>query len=237
MTTLVHGFLGGIADWDEFRAYYRFESQALSLPGHDDEPPLMHHSIKELSHFISRKVEPDSNLIGYSLGGRVALQIALDRPELVSRLVLISSSPGIALEADRQKRQTEDSVRAKTVESDFENFLYQWYSQEIFADLRDDEHFHAIVERRAKLNPGVVSRVLLEASPGLNPSNWSRIHELKIPTLFIVGEDDSKYVSTGREIVDLNPFITLEIIPNAGHALHLTHPEDLAACVRQWIGH
>lgn len=236
MTTLLHGFLGSTEDWQEFQKHYHYDTQTVRLPSHEDEPALVSHSIKDLAHFVGRKISEPTTLIGYSLGGRVALHMALENP-LIKKLVLISCSPGMRTQDERTKRQEEDHAWAKEMEHDFESFLFHWYSQAIFTDFRQHESFVRTLERRAKHNPHLLSRVMLEASQGLNPSHWERLSELKIPVLYICGEKDAKYVKIGREMVDLCPALTLDTIPQAGHALHITHAEPVARTVKEWLGH
>lgn len=235
MTVLLHDFLGHPDDWNEFLQQYPFEAKALTLPGHTDVPPLTQNSLKALAHYVSNKIPDGSTLIGHSLGGRVALQLALDFPQRIAKLVLISSSPGIRESSARTARQEKDHLWAKELESDFDTFLFHWYSQPQFAGFENSEFFLPAMKRRSKHNPLLLSRILLETSPGLNPSNWDVLGKLNIPVLYVSGNPEDTAIA--REMIALNPRITLEDLSSAGHALPLTHAKNLTEIIKNWIGH
>lgn len=235
MTVLLHDFLGHPDDWNEFLQHYPFEAKALTLPGHADVPPLTQNSIKALAYYASNKTPSESTVIGHSLGGRVALQMAFDFPQRIKKLILISSSPGLREQPERVARQEKDHLWAKELENDFDTFLFHWYSQPAFSDFQHSEFFLPAMKRRSKHNPLLLSRMLLETSPGLSPSNWEPLKNLDIPILYISGTLEDTAIA--RDMISINPRITLEIVPDAGNALPLTHAKEVAGIIKNWIGH
>jgi 2-succinyl-6-hydroxy-2,4-cyclohexadiene-1-carboxylate synthase len=165
--------------------------------------------------------------VGYSMGGRLCLQLALDRPELVERLVLVSASPGVADDADRAARRAADEELARDVERDgVDAFLERWIAQPLFATLPRDRA--GIADRRAGNTVESLSHQLRVLGQGAQPSNWERLDQLAMPTLLIVGELDTKYVDIAHRMAAAIPDARVEVIAGAGHACHLEQPEAVA---------
>ncbi len=175
----------------------------------------------------------DATYIGYSMGGRLCLQLALDRPEVVRRLVLVSASPGIADPAERAARRDTDEARAQEIERDgVDAFLERWLAQPMFATLARDQ---AGLEKRRRDN--TVHRLtsqLRVLGQGTQPSNWDRLGGLAMPVLLIVGELDPKYVEIARQMVAAIPDARIEVIAGTGHACHLERPEAVAHALSSW---
>jgi len=170
---------------------------------------------------------------GYSMGGRLCLQLALDRPELVDRLVLVSASPGIADPAARAARCAADERLAQEIERDgVDAFLERWLAQPLFATLPRDRS--GIDERRAGNTVEGLTHQLRVLGQGVQPSNWDRLGELRMPVLLIVGELDTKYVDIARRMATAITDARLEVIAGAGHACHLEQPETVAHLLASW---
>src|SRR4051812_34837197 len=137
--------------------------------------------------------------VGYSQGGRLCLQLALDRPEVVQRLVLVSASPGIADAAERAARRDADERLAQEVERDgVDAFLAHWLAQPLFATLPPDQA--GLDERLAHNTVAGLTWQLRVLGQGAQPSNWERLGELRVPVLLIVGGLDRKYVDIARRM-------------------------------------
>src|SRR4051812_47525163 len=162
--------------------------------------------------------------VGYSMGGRLCLQLALDRPDLVDDLVLVSASPGIADDAERAARRTSDDSLAQEIERDgVDAFLERWLAQPLFASLPREAA--GVEDRRATNTVGRLVHQLVALGQGSQPSNWSRLHELAMPVLLVVGSRDAKYVDIAVRMAEAIPDARVEVIEGAGHACHLEQPE------------
>jgi 2-succinyl-6-hydroxy-2,4-cyclohexadiene-1-carboxylate synthase len=157
----------------------------------------------------------------------LCLQLALDRPEVVHRLVLLSASPGIADAAERAARVEADERLAREIERDgVDAFLERWLSLPLFATLPRERS--GIDERKAHNSVESLTRQLRVLGQGVQPSNWERLGELRMPVLLIAGELDTKYVDIAQRMAARIPDVRVEIVPGAGHACHLEQPEHVA---------
>jgi 2-succinyl-6-hydroxy-2,4-cyclohexadiene-1-carboxylate synthase len=169
----------------------------------------------------------EATYIGYSQGGRLCLQLALDRPELVRSLVLVSASPGIADASERAARRDADERIAREIERDgVDVFLERWLSQPLFATLPSDR-VDLDARRAANTIRSLTSQLRL-LGQGAQPSNWDRLGELRVPVLLVVGELDAKYVDVAHRMAEQIPDARVEVVRGAGHACHLERPDDVA---------
>lgn len=165
--------------------------------------------------------------VGYSQGGRLCLQLALDRPDAMERLVLVSASPGIADAAERAARVEADEVLAQGIERDgVDAFLERWLSQPLFATLPRERS--GIDERKQHNTVEHLTYQLRVLGQGAQPSNWERLGDLHIPLLLVAGELDTKYVDIAHRMAECVPDARVEIVPGAGHACHLEQPDHVA---------
>jgi 2-succinyl-6-hydroxy-2,4-cyclohexadiene-1-carboxylate synthase len=171
--------------------------------------------------------------VGYSQGGRLCLQLALDQPDVARRLVLVSASPGIADAADRAARRDADEVLAQSVERDgVRSFLERWLAQPLFATLPPDRA--GLDERASRNTIESLTGQLRVLGQGTQPSNWQRLGGLRIPVLLIVGELDAKYVDLAHRMAASMPDARVEIVAGAGHACHLEQPDAVAQLLASW---
>ena len=207
----LHGFLGTVSDWNEVVADLPFTCLALDLPGHGNAP-----FTPNFSEYLLEETKHESplHLIGYSMGGRLALQFAALHPEKIQSLTLISSHLGLT--SGHQIRLAKDRDFAQKLQSlPIDEFLTIWYDQPIFQSLvakRD------IRRMRRNQNREHLSLALEAYSLGHQPDLSH------IPARLIVGEQDRDY----RTLYQPFPHT---IIPNAGHAIHLENPKALAGAL------
>ena len=152
---------------------------------------------------------------GYSMGGRLALYLALEEPELVEHLILVSSGPGIA-DAGRQTRQTADHELADWIENhSLDEFLDYWAQQPIFSDVPAEDN------RRHRLDsPAGIANQLRRLGQGGQPPLWDRLGELRMPITFLVGESDDTYRGIATRAADLvSGPAEIIVVPAAGHGL------------------
>ncbi|MDX2255551.1 MAG: alpha/beta fold hydrolase [Pseudanabaenaceae cyanobacterium bins.39] len=179
------------------------------------------------------------NIVGYSMGGRLALYIAVHFPNYVDRLILESASPGIADTQARRDRYLQDLHLANTLEnmspSQFREFLQQWYQKPIFGNLRSHPHFTQMLQRRQMQHPPALAQSLKNLSTGLQPSLWENLPHLTTPTLLIAGELDHKFVQINQQILPHTNLASLEIMPNCGHNTHFEQPAKFAQILQNWL--
>jgi 2-succinyl-6-hydroxy-2,4-cyclohexadiene-1-carboxylate synthase len=161
-------------------------------------------------------------LVGYSMGARMALHVALLHPELVTQLVLISGTPGLKTESERATRIENDNELADRIENiGTPAFIDEWLALPIFSGLSDE-----INQRNDRLRntPQGLADSLRCAGTGTQESQWSNLHQLSIPVHLIVGELDEKFTAIAREMKPLISTSELTVVENAGHTVHLENP-------------
>jgi 2-succinyl-6-hydroxy-2,4-cyclohexadiene-1-carboxylate synthase len=231
---LLHGFSGTRRAWDgviEHLGGERYLPLALDLPGHGDAPeqqgPITFAGCVE--YVLARSPERFA-LCGYSLGGRVALHVALAAPERVSRLVLVSCSPGIEDEAERRARRDSDHQLADDLERiPFEEFIERWRTQPLFAADPPEVGERARKDQRRN-RPGALAAVLRGIGTGEMQPLWGRLAELTMPVTVVVGERDAKFRALGERMSALLPRGELVIV-SGGHGLPLESPVELARVI------
>jgi 2-succinyl-6-hydroxy-2,4-cyclohexadiene-1-carboxylate synthase len=170
-------------------------------------------------------------LAGYSMGGRLALALALRRPERVGRLVLVSASPGLASDEERAARRKADAALAERIERiGLEAFAREWGAQPLFAD--QPAAVAALAhEDRLRRTAGEHAAQLRGLGTGVMPPLWDRLGELRTPVRLVVGERDAKFRAIGGRMEERLPDAELVVVPGAGHAVHLEAPEAVAAAI------
>jgi 2-succinyl-6-hydroxy-2,4-cyclohexadiene-1-carboxylate synthase len=172
---------------------------------------------------------------GYSMGGRLCLRLALDRPDLVRGLVLISASAGIADDSERAARREADEQLAREIERDgVDAFLDRWLRQPMFATLPADAA--KLEERRAGNTVATLTHALRVLGPGAQDPLWDRLAQLEPPFVPVAGTLDEKYVDIAFEMAEaVGPDVHPVLIGGAGHAAHLEQPEAVASLLRRVV--
>lgn len=202
----LHGFLGSKED------FASFPGTAINLPGHGGTPLPDQISFDSFCEYLEPKI-PKCILVGYSLGGRIALHFAKKYPERIEKLLLISTHPGLRDDAERNERLKIDQKWAELLrEKPLEEFLKKWYDQPLFGSLNKEE----MIERRKNQNPKDLEKVLLGLSLAKQESFWDRMDSYS----FIAGEKDEKYKALYQRIPG-------HILLPCGHAPHLECPNLL----------
>ncbi|MEM1427759.1 MAG: alpha/beta fold hydrolase, partial [Cyanobacteria bacterium P01_H01_bin.130] len=179
-----------------------------------------------------------SNLVpwaiaGYSMGGRLALDLAVHFPEVFPVSVAIAASPGLENAGDRQKRQALDSQRALTLDAcktpkQFEQFLARWYQMPLFSNLATHPSFDAMVTRRRRNNPQWLAQSLRYLGLGQQPFLTPALAEYPGQLHLVVGEHDRKFIDLNQAIARQCPRAQLTMIPHSGHTIPLENPAALA---------
>ena len=175
------------------------------------------------------------HVVGYSMGGRVALYLALRHPERCARLVLESASPGLRTEAERAERRALDAERAAEVERDFDGFLDRWYRMPLFASLKGRPQLRAaMLAKRRQNRPAELARSLRGLSTGRQPSLWDELAGLAVPALAVAGSRDRKFTDLAFEMAVVGPPL-MPLVVRTGHTVHAEQPELFAALVRDFF--
>jgi 2-succinyl-6-hydroxy-2,4-cyclohexadiene-1-carboxylate synthase len=147
--------------------------------------------------------------------------------------VLVSASPGIADPVERAARRESDEGLAQDIERvGVDAFLERWLAQPLFATLPRERS--GIDARRAANTVDSLTHQLRVLGQGVQPSNWERLGELRMPVLLIAGALDTKYVDIAQRMAAQIPEVRVEIVPGAGHACHLEQPERVAHLLTTW---
>lgn len=171
--------------------------------------------------------------VGYSMGGRLCLELALQEPGLLDGLVLVSSSPGIADDAERARRAATDRDLARRIaDLGVEAFLAEWLAQPLFASLPPD-HAQA-AERAAAHDVASLQHQLVALGQGVQPPRWDDLADLDVPTMLLTGAADAKYDAIAEAMFDLIPDCLRLTLPG-GHALPLEQPEAMAAALHTFL--
>lgn len=230
MTVLfLHGFLGSGAEFDAIVDRFPFSCLIVDLPGHGEtrffDEHTMENTATAIVDLLNELEIPQANLVGYSMGGRLGLYLALNYPERFSRAVIESGSPGLKTELERLERIERDRTLATQIETDFDQFLINWYNQPLFQSIKAHPKFDQMLRERSQNDPIEVARSLLEMGTGMQPNLWEKLRSHQNRLLLIVGEYDRKFVALNQEMVSLCRTAELSIVPNAGHNIHFEQPE------------
>lgn len=244
---LLHGFTGSVETWAPLRAELsdRFTILAVDLPGHGSSGAPTDSARYALSRFADDLVLLLDTLgieraavLGYSMGGRAALQLTLRYPARVAALVLESTSPGISEPVERASRVAADSVLADTIESDgVAAFVDRWERLPLWdsqATLPEESRTRLRAQRSTNRALGLANS-LRGAGTGSETSVIDRLSEVRVPTLLVTGGLDPKYVDLGRLMKVSVPRATMAVVSGAGHAVHLERPAEFAALVKQFL--
>ena len=231
---LLHGFTQTAACWGPFADELSTTHSlvAIDLPGHGGSGEVRA-DLSQTAELVASSVDRGI-VIGYSLGGRVALHLALGHPQLVERLVIISATGGLDSEEERRQRRVADESLADHLEDiGVDAFLDEWLSQPMFASLTAQQSFREL--RATNAAAGLASSLRLSGT-GTQESLWSRLGELTMPVLVIAGANDEKFTHLGHRLVEsIGTNASIQLIDNAGHSAQLENPAATAATVTKWL--
>jgi 2-succinyl-6-hydroxy-2,4-cyclohexadiene-1-carboxylate synthase len=241
----LHGFMGSATDWEDVTAALGTNHRCLAvdLPGHGASvglPPetyTIQGATRALLDLLDELEIERPVLVGYSMGGRLSLYLALRHPERFAGLFLESASPGIEDSSEREARRRSDEERAARLESgDFDGFVRDWYRQPLFESLaRDEVRLRKTVEARLHNDPLELARSLRGMGTGSQPSLWGELADLRAPALAVAGELDERYVDVSRRMASLCPRMRYAVVPEAGHNVRLEAPGEYVALLRSFL--
>lgn len=241
----LHGFMGSSADWKEVLESLapRFYCTAVDLPGHGASrnlPPddyTVEGTARKVFDTLRELGIKRPKLVGYSMGGRLALYLTLRYPTHFSGLFLESASPGLESPEEREARRETDEMKAQRLESeDFTEFLGDWYRQPLFVSVaRNERLLRQTIEARLHNDPAELAKSLRGLGTGSQPSLWSELSGLQVPTLAVAGELDEKFVEIGRRMESGSPATFFTPVPGTGHNVHDEAPESYIGLLKDFL--
>jgi len=231
---LLHGFTQTSRSWDRYIELARPEQSMIRVdaPGHAgsssveaDLPTTATMVATQCSH---------GDYIGYSMGARLALHIAVLHPQSVRRLVLVSGSPGLRTPEERLARMQSDDLLAREIsEIGVENFINNWLSAPMFAGLTSTREE---IQDRLRNTPEGLASSLRFSGTGTQEPLWDQLQDLTMPVLLVVGANDQKFLQIGSDMKNaMGTNSHLTTIENAGHAVHLEQTKEFNSVVEQFL--
>ncbi len=238
---LLHGFTQTGRGWDEVARHLdgeRYRPLAPDLRGHGAAGPRRPIDMDACVADVARLAPGSFALAGYSMGGRLALHVALAHPERVARLVLVSTTAGIDDEAQRARRRDSDAALAAWMEADgrtMSEVADRWGAQPLFAGQAPEVAAAARADRLSN-QPADLAASLRGMGTGAMRPLWDRLGELTMPVAVVVGEDDAKFSALGERLSRALARAELTVVPGAGHALVLEAPAAVARAITAHAG-
>ena len=241
----LHGFMGDRTEFELAIADIskQFYCVAINLPAHGEIDVIKqmtdqiadqddYYTIQSTANLVIKFLDflriEQCFLVGYSMGGRLALYLTIYFPQYFHKVVLESASAGLRTAAEKSNRLAKDQKLATELEHlkhhDFRLFLENWYQQSIFASLRSHPNFPQMLEKRLNNSPAQLAKSLRNLSIGMQPSLWEKLSENEVPLLLLVGELDLKFVQVNQQMQQLCKLSQLQIVPNCGHNIHFENP-------------
>ncbi|SER93080.1 2-succinyl-6-hydroxy-2,4-cyclohexadiene-1-carboxylate synthase [Psychrobacillus sp. OK032] len=241
----LHGFTGSSSTWEEVISYLPSSVEVLTIDliGHGltDKPSdiARYHVDEQIEdlHAIFQQLEwTHFTLVGYSMGGRLALAYTSKYP--VHTLILESSSPGLADDGERQKRKLSDELLAERIMKEgVISFVDFWEEIALFQTQKKLSHEKQLLIRHERLAQSAVglSNSLKGFSTGVQPSYWGVLSNLSIPVFLLAGELDLKFCAIAKRMQKELPNSQMEVVKDAGHAIHVEKPKIFATIIEEVI--
>ena len=241
----LHGFLGAGSDWGEIAAPLAEDYFCVcpDLPGHGanitrdfDAQLSIPQLALELRALCAALSLSAPIVVGYSLGGRVALAAAVQHPEIMQALMLESTSAGLDTEAERQARAATDDARAAVLLADgIAAFMRTWYAAPLFESLQMRPQLLAKLQAARMCNDARwMSKVVSELSPGRAASVWAELPSVRLRTLLLAGALDVRYTESAQRMAAAMPNAICTVVADAGHNVHLEQPTAYIQALRDY---
>ncbi|MDW0110179.1 2-succinyl-6-hydroxy-2,4-cyclohexadiene-1-carboxylate synthase [Sporosarcina aquimarina] len=241
----LHGFTGSSETWREVISHLGdgFQTAVIDLWGHgrSDSPENstdyeMRKQIEDLEQVFSQLNLQKFILVGYSMGGRVALGYAAAHPERIQALVLESASPGLKTESERSERMQRDAKLAgRLLTKPIEDFVDFWENLALFNSQKalPAVKQEAIRAERLSQNPRGLANSLLGIGTGSQPSYWGVLSSLTFPLTLVTGSCDAKFETIAGEMKNSLKNVRHVSVKNAGHAIHVEKPVEFATIINE----
>ncbi|MBL4951875.1 2-succinyl-6-hydroxy-2,4-cyclohexadiene-1-carboxylate synthase [Neobacillus sp. YIM B02564] len=244
---LLHGFTGDSSTWTHFCEQLGKHSQLIipDIIGHgktdlpdDSQRYSIEAAAQDLSLILDQLGIRQIDLLGYSMGGRLALTFAVLFPERVRKLILESSSPGLLSVEERKQRRDKDAVLAHfIIKKGMEQFVDYWEEIPLFASMKQlpQAARERVRKQRLANSPKGLANSLLYMGTGSQPSWWERLETLKCEVLLITGEKDQKFCGIAEKMITRLKKAIWVSVPNTGHAIHVEDCEKFVTIVSDFL--
>jgi 2-succinyl-6-hydroxy-2,4-cyclohexadiene-1-carboxylate synthase len=226
MILALHGNVGAADDWRPLEEQLRLPLTKIDLW----QLVRRGEGLTAAAEKIARQCEPGAILLGYSLGGRLALHALLEHPEVFRCGILLSTHTGLENVGDRLARRAADARWAEMVRTQpWSVFAAAWNAQPVFGP-----DAGRVVDSLAG-SADAMATAFEEWSLGRQENLLERCRHLAVPTLWLAGERDEKFAALASSAAQCAPGAVCRIIPGAGHRIHLENPADCAAAIRTFL--
>ncbi|MCM3571228.1 2-succinyl-6-hydroxy-2,4-cyclohexadiene-1-carboxylate synthase [Neobacillus mesonae] len=244
---LLHGFTGDSSTWTPFCETLGRHSKLLmpDIIGHgrtelpDDRNRYSIEAAAQDIHSILEQLGIHQiDMLGYSMGGRLALTFANLFPERVRRLILESSSPGLATEEEREQRRMKDADLANFIfEKGIKSFVDYWEKIPLFESMKKIPLTNRENVRKQRLanSPSGLRNSLLGMGTGAQPSWWDDLEKLECKVLLLTGEKDLKFCGIAKKMLRNLKHGTWTTVENVGHAIHVEDREKFGTIVSDFL--
>jgi 2-succinyl-6-hydroxy-2,4-cyclohexadiene-1-carboxylate synthase len=247
---MFHGFTGRGANWLPFCSTLG-KGSTLIMPdiiGHgltaapQDDESLHRYSMESVAHDFLTMIDQlgyeKVDILGYSMGGRLALSMAVLFPDRVRKLILESASPGLKTEGERQERNLADKKLGQFMhEKGMETFVDYWENLSLFESQKSlaREKRSAIRKQRLMNSPIQLRKNLINMGTGNQPSYWGRLDEIQAEVLMIVGGLDLKFCRIAEDMQKTLKKGKIYQVKQCGHAIHVEQPEKFGTIVSEFL--
>ncbi|PGY05478.1 2-succinyl-6-hydroxy-2,4-cyclohexadiene-1-carboxylate synthase [Bacillus sp. AFS031507] len=244
---LLHGFTGDSSTWTPFYDAWEKQMKLINpdIIGHGKTASpdvLSRYQIESVANDLKTILEhldvKQVDLLGYSMGGRLALTFALLFPERVRKLILESASPGLATENESQLRRMKDAELAKFIkEQGISLFVDYWEGIPLFQTMKrlPSAQKQVIREQRLNNSPTGLANSLLGMGTGSQPNWWGKLNELTCEVMLLTGEEDKKFCDIADKMMKELKNSSWVVIEGSGHAIHVEEPEKFGTIVSDFL--
>ncbi len=243
----LHGFTGSHHSWEPFLSNLTpmYKVICIDIIGHGQtDAPLDYHRydiahvVEDLLHVLDQLNMEKVHIVGYSMGGRIAITLASLFPNRVASLLLESTTPGLRSKEDRLARRQSDAQLAKKIEKDgLSAFVDYWERLPLFASHLNLEDSIKKALRQERLSHQAIglANSLRGMGTGSMISRWEYLTQFQFPVHIITGELDQKFIAIAQQMVEMNPLFQHTVVEGAGHCVHLDKPEVFTAILKEFF--
>lgn len=244
---MLHGFTGDSSTWTTFCERLGKHSRLIipDIIGHGKtESPeaagryRMEEAAQDLISILDELQIEQIDLLGYSMGGRLALSFACLYPERVRKLILESASPGLESEDERKQRRMKDAELAHFIkDKEIKEFVEYWENIPLFSTMKrlPEKVQGKVREQRLNNSPIGLANSLLGMGTGSQPSWWGQLNKLACEVLLLTGEEDLKFCRIAEKMHKELKNSSLVTIAQCGHAIHVEEPEKFGTIVSDFL--
>lgn len=237
---LLHGFLGSPQSWDPVISHRMSQSRvmAVALPGHRGGAPVasdFRGVVRQVAAGLEAAGLPPAHIVGYSLGARLGLGLAVEAPERVAALTLVGLNPGLDAEAARARRVEDEGWASMLETGSLEAFVAAWERLPLWASQArlGPELRAARRAARCSHEPRELARCLRAAGLGAMPDHRGDFAGLQVPVTLVAGGLDDKFVAIARALVRRRPSTRLVVVEGVGHDVGLEAPAALEQIIME----